>query len=222
MAQFESAPCVVAFRAHQEPLQFPLDSPLSDGTQRDSSLVALSRQRAAQLVQKAREESDQVREQARLQGLQQGLEEGRRQVEQMLASLQEESQADLRAHVVKLKDHFDSEMEKTKGGLKQMLAQLVLKASQKAWAQLLQDHPETLQSAIDETLAPYLQNEEPVQLWLHPGQLGKMKAPQGVEVRCESSLGEHEFLVRGTSGSVQGSLSSRIQQLADCLGVPAA
>lgn len=206
-AQFESAPCVV---------------PFPDAAQRDSSLVALSRQRAAQLVQKAREEADELREQARLQGLQQGLEEGRRQVEQMLAGLQEESQADLRAHMVKLKEHFDSEMEKTKEGLKQMLGQLVLKASQKAWAQLLQEHPEALQSAIDETLAPYLQQDEPVQLWLHPGQLSKMKAPPGVDVRSESTLAEQEFLVRGTSGSVQGSLASRVQQLADCLGVPAA
>jgi len=207
VAQFESAPCVV---------------PFPEAGQRDSSLVALSRQRAAQMVQKAREDSDQIRAQARLQGLQQGLEEGRRQVEQMLARLQEESQSDLRSHALKLKDHFDSEMEKTRQGLKTMLGQLVLKASQKAWGQLLQDHPETLQSAIDETLAPYLQQEEPVQLWLHPSQLQKMKAPQGVEVRSESSLGEHEFLVRGTSGSVQGSLSTRIQQLADCLGVSAA
>lgn len=207
VAQFESAPCVV---------------PFPDAAQRDSSLVVLSRQRAAQMVQKAREESDQIREQARLQGLQQGLEEGRRQVEQMLASLQEENQADLRAHMVKLKDHFDSELQKSQQGLKQMLGQLVLKASHKAWAQLLEEHPEALQSAIDETLAPYLQQDEPVQLWLHPSQLSKMKAPQGVEVRPETSLGEHEFLVRGTSGSVLGSLSSRVQQLADCLGVPAA
>lgn len=207
VAQFESAPCVV---------------PFPDAGQRDSSLVALSRQRAAHMVQKAREESDQIREQARLQGIQQGLEEGRRQVEQMLAQLQEENQADLRAHTAKLKEHFDSEMEKTQEGLKTMLGQLVLKASQKAWGQLLQDHPETLQAAIDETLAPYLQQDEPVQLWLHPSQLQKMKAPQGVEVRSETSLGEHEFMVRGTSGSVQGSLASRVQQLAECLGVPAA
>ena len=207
MAQFESAPCVV---------------PFPDATQRDSSLVALSRQRAAELVQKAREDCDQIREQARLQGLQQGLEEGRRQVEQMLATLQEESQSDLRAHMVKLKEHFDSEMEKTKEGFKAMLSQLVVKASQKAWAQLLQDHPETLQAAIEETLAPYLQQEEPVQLWLHPSQLSRMKAPQGVDVRGESSLGEHDFLVRATSGSVQGSLETRLEQLADCLGVPAA
>ena len=207
VAQFESAPCVV---------------PFPEAGQRDSSLVALSRQRAAQLVQKAREDAEQIHEQARLLGLQQGLEEGRRQVEQMLARLQEENQSDLRAHVVKLKDHFDSEMEKTKDGLKKVLGQLVLKASQRAWAQLLVDHPETLQSAIDETLAPYLQQEEPVQLWLHPSQLSKMKAPQGVDVRSESSLGEHEFMVRGSSGSVQGSLNTRIQQLADCLGVPAA
>lgn len=207
VAQFDSAPCVV---------------PFPDAGQRDSSMVALSRQRAAQMVEKAREEADQIREQARLQGVQQGLEEGRRQVEQMLANLQEESQADLRAHVVKLKDHFDSEMEKVKDGLKKMLGQLVLKASQKAWAQLLEDHPETLQSAIDETLQPYLQQDEPVQLWLHPSQLTKMKAPQGVDVRCESTLGEHEFVVRGTSGSVQGNLNTRIQQLADCLGVSAA
>ena len=207
MAQFESAPCVV---------------PFPDATQRDSSLVALSRQRAAELVQKAREDCDQIREQARLQGLQQGLEEGRRQVEQMLATLQEESQSDLRAHMVKLKEHFDSEMEKTKEGFKAMLSQLVVKASQKAWAQLLQDHPETLQAAIEETLAPYLQQEEQVQLWLHPSQLSRMKAPQGVDVRGESSLGEHDFLVRATSGSVQGSLETRLEQLADCLGVPAA
>ena len=196
--------------------------PFPDVQQRDSSLVALSRQRAAQLVQRASEEAEQIREQARLQGLQQGLEEGRRQVEQMLASLKDESQADLRAQVAKLHDHFQSELQQTKDQLKAMLSALVLKASQRAWGQLLQEHPETLQSAIDETLAPYLQGEEPVQLWLHPSQLDKMKAPKGVEVRCESSLGEHEFLVRGTSGSVQGSLNSRIQQLADCLGVSAA
>jgi flagellar biosynthesis/type III secretory pathway protein FliH len=196
--------------------------PFPDAQQRDSSLVALSRQRAAQLVQKAREEAEQIREQARLQGVQQGLEEGRRQLEQMLASLKDESQADLRAQVAKIHDHFQSELQQTKDQLKTMLSQLVIKASQRAWAQLLQDHPETLQSAIDETLGPYLQGEEPVQLWLHPSQLDRMKAPQGVDVRCESSLGEHEFLVRGTSGSVQGSLNSRIQQLADCLGVSAA
>ncbi|MFN8613171.1 MAG: FliH/SctL family protein [Vulcanimicrobiota bacterium] len=211
-----------SWSASQFDAQAALVVPFPEVQPRDSSLVALSRQRAAELVRQAREEAEQIREQARLQGLQQGLEEGRRQVEQMLANLREESQADLRAQVARLHQHFQSELQDTRDRLKSMLSQLLLKASQRAWAHLLQEHPEALQSAIDETLAPFLQGEEPVQLWLHPSQLGKMKAPQGVEVRCESSLGEHEFLVRGSSGSVQGSLNSRIQQLADCLGVSAA
>lgn len=196
--------------------------PFPEPQQRDSSLVALSRQRAAELVRLAREDAEQIREQARLQGLQQGLEEGRRQVEQALANLKEESQADLRAQVLKLNEHFQSELRHIKEQLKAILSQLVLKASQRAWAQLLQERPEALEAAINETLAPYLQADEPVQLWLHPSQLERVKPPQGVEVRTESSLGEHEFLVRGATGSVQGNLESRIQQLADCLGVSAA
>ncbi|MBS2038272.1 hypothetical protein JST97_25030 [bacterium] len=196
--------------------------PFPEPQQRDSSLVALSRQRAADLVRQAREEAEQIREQARLQGLQQGLEEGRRQMEHALAALKEESQADLRAQVARLNEHFQSELQHVKDQLRAILSQLVLKASQRAWAQLLQERPEALQAAINETLAPYLQSDEPVQLWLHPSQVEKLKAPQGVDVRTESSLGEHEFVVRGAAGSIQGSLESRIQQLSDCLGVSAA
>ncbi|MBT9588595.1 hypothetical protein IV102_34980 [bacterium] len=184
-----------------------------------SSLVALSRRRANQIVEQARLEAVEIRRQARDEGLQSGWSEMRQEQAQWL----EESEARLQASLDGLIEHFQQAtvglQNDVRAQLGERLPQLVLLASGKAWAALLQAHPEALEISVKECLDTVFADHDGVVLSVNPGKLERMSRWTSIACQGDAQLAEGEFVIQSGLGQVKGSLEGRIQHLREALSL---
>lgn len=184
-----------------------------------SSLVALSRRRANQIVEKARLEAVEIRRQAREEGLQSGLSEMHLAQEQWLQENEASRQACLDGLIVHFQQATVDLQNEVRTLLGERLPQFVLLASGKAWAALLQAHPEALEMSVKECLDTVFSDHEGVLLSVNPGTLERMSRCTSVACQGDPQLAEGEFVLQSALGQVKGSLEGRIQHLREALSL---
>jgi len=181
------------------------------------SLLALSRRRAQEIVEQARLEAAEIRRQARDEGRQSGLLEMKVMQERWL----EEREARLEGCLEGLRALFQQAavalQAEVRTQLGARLSQLVLLASGKAWAALLQAHPEALEISVKECLDSVFPDHDGVVLCVNPGRLERMQELTSVACQSDDGLLEGEFILRSALGQVRGSLEGRIQHLREAL-----
>lgn len=186
-------------------------------------MLALGRQRAAELLEEARAEAEEIRRQAREEGRREGLEAGRAEaraeLEQGLARLEEERRtmaATFAEALEQLRQSAASRWEEYLARVQADVLELALRICRRLVKRELAQDPAAMLPSIRKALQE-LHVREPAVVRVHPADYehreglqshGLTGAPFRFEV--DERVGPGGFLVESEAGTVDGRMESRL------------
>ena len=187
-------------------------------------LLALGRQRAAELLEKARVDADEVRRQAREEGYRDGLEQGRQemhaQLEVGLKRLEEEGRtraASFASALDQVRQLADARREPYRDQVQASLLELALRICRRMVKRELTQDPSALVPSIRRALQE-LHVHQPAVIRVHPSDFENKEAfedlsTSGAPFRLEADerVGLGGFLIESEAGTVDGRMDTRLE-----------
>jgi flagellar biosynthesis/type III secretory pathway protein FliH len=178
-----------------------------------SSLLALSQQRAAGLIQLAREQAEAIKSAAREEGLQLGRAQSQREWEAEKARLHQSLKDWQNEQISFWTQLIQQRCLAYRDELRQNLKEMVLLASSECWERLLAESPQALELAVEHCLSQFLRNCDQVELRIAPGVVNAWEGRADVEVVIDPNLPKHSFEIRSPLGLVKGTLDQILENL---------